>query len=336
MNYFSEVSRKMMKAVLPIFVMVCIAHVAFSQSASLPQIERFVTSVNLSVNSSRDLDSLAQLIRTQYPDSLTRVKAAYVWVAKNITYNHGEGDDRHTAIHIDSVLKYKSTICAGYVNVFCLLCEKTGITAREIDGYGKTGTQSFAGEPFSVNHAWAAVWLNGQWNLTDVTWGSGYTLEGTKQYISQTNDWYFFTDPETFILDHYPKQPAWQLLTDTVTWNTFTSYPTICLGARENEISRCQPAQSVIRTAAGRLVQFAFTSRKDLQGIVLTSKQRGFQEKGMLQKKNDTYYYTYKIPASGQYDLQIDLNNYDLFKPGVYSSLVDFVYFIDAGEGRTK
>ncbi len=298
--------------------------------------EHFISSQPLTVNSNKDLDSLAVLIVNRYPDSLSRVKAAYTWVTKNITYNEGEGEERHTATHIDSVLKYKTTICAGYVNVFCLLCSKLGITCREIDGFGKTGTVPLLHENFTVNHAWAAVWLNGKWNLTDVTWGSGYTLEGTKTFVSQTNDWYFFTEPEVFIQDHFPKKSEWQLIKDTISWETFISYPGICLGARENEITSCYPNQVLIQSAAGSEVNFSFTSKKPLYSIVLLSKQKGLEEKGVLRRVKDTYYYTYKIPASGQYDLQVDLNNYDFSKPGTYTSLIDFVFFVDAATNRKE
>ncbi len=307
-----------------------------AQTASLQQIERFIASQHIQVSSSKDLNLLAYRITQQYPDSLSRIKAAYVWVAKNISYTEerSNGKPQHTATNIDSVLKYKSTICAGYVNVFCWLCNECGITCKEIDGFGRTGTQSFVNARFAVNHAWAAVWLNGKWNLTDPTWGSGYTLEGTKQFIWATNDYYFFTEPETFILDHYPKKSEWQLLADTISWAQFITYPGVCLGAKENEVSRCLPAQSLIETTAGSRVRFSFVSKKPLQSIILLSKQKGFQEKGLLQKKDDTYSYTYTIPAAGQYDLQIDLNDYDVTKPGTYSSLIDFVYFVDAASSK--
>lgn len=303
-----------------------------AQISSLHEIERFINSQHISVSSSKDLDTLAHLINQNYPDSLSRIKAAYVWIAKNITYTeeNSNGHLQHTATNIDSVLKYKSTICAGYVNVFSTLCNKEGIVCKEISGFGRTGTQPFVNGNFMVNHAWAAVWLNGKWNLTDPTWGSGYTLEGTKQFIAATNDYYFFTEPQTFILDHYPKQSEWQLLHDTVSWQQFINYPGVCLGAKENEVSSCSPSQLIIYGVAGSHVQFSFTSKKLLQSIILLSKQKGFQEKGTLQKNNDVYSYTYTIPVSGKYDLQIDLNEYDITKPGTYSSLIDFVYFIDA------
>ncbi len=321
------------------FILISIILSAFSASAqsdNFDAAEQFIQTEKTEVNSSKDLDILAQKIVLQYSDSLSRVVAAYLWVAKSITYNEGSNGLQHYASNIDSVLKYKTTVCAGYVNVFCMLCEKMGITSKEIDGFGKTGTEVSPNVKFTANHAWAAVWLGSKWNLTDVTWGSGYTLEGTHTFVRKSNSWYFFTAPEVFILDHYPKKSEWQLLKDTVSWNTFIAAPNIGLGAKENEISSCAPMQAVIHTAAGKQVMFSFSTKKELSTILLTSRQRGFQETGLLNRRGDTYYYSYKIPYDGQYDLQIDLSDIDRTKPGTYSSMIDFSYFIDAIADREE
>ena len=321
------------------FILIAVVLLSFSAPAqpyNMPEVEQFIQTQRIEVNSSKDLDTLAQKIITQYPDSLSRVEAAYLWVAKNITYTEGGNSPQHYASNVDSVLKYKATVCAGYVNVFVMLCERLGITAKEVDGFGKTGTEPFLNQKFTSNHSWAVVWLNGKWNLTDVTWGSGYTLEGTHTFVRKSNGWYFFTEPEVFILDHYPRKAEWQLLKDTVSWDDFISYANIGLGAKENGISRCAPMQAVIHTLVGKQVIFSFTTKKDLSTILLTSRQKGFQEVGTLAKSGDTYYYSYKIPYDGQYDLQIDLSNVDRTKPGTYSSLVDFSYFVDARANREE
>ena len=319
-----------------LIVILLLSIAAPAQPYHFEPVEQFIQTQQIEVNSSKDLDVLASKIIEQYRDSLLRVEAAYLWVAKNITYNEGGNGPQHYASNVDSVLKYKTTVCAGYVNVFVMLCEKMSITAKEIDGYGKTGTQVSPNDRFTSNHSWAAVWLNGKWNLTDVTWGSGYTLEGTHTFTRKSNSWYFFTEPEVFILDHYPRKAEWQLLKDTVSWNDFISYANIGLGAKENGISSYSPMQAVICTAAGRQVVFSFTTKKDLSTILLTSRQKGFQEVGTLAKRGDTYYYSYKIPYDGQYDLQIDLSDVDRTKPGTYSSMVDFSYLVDATVNREE
>jgi hypothetical protein len=94
--------------------------------------------------------------------------------------------------------------------------------------------------------------------------------------------------------------------------------------------------QAVIHTAVGKEILFSFTTKKDLSTILLTSKQKGFQELGTLAKRGDTYYYSYKIHYVGQYDLQIDLSDVDRTKPGMYSSMIDFSYLVDATVNREE
>src|SRR3954463_14754208 len=124
-----------------LIIILLFSSAASAQSYNFEAVEQFIQTQRIEVNSTKDLDVLATKIMVQYPDSLSRVKAAYLWVAKNITYNEAGNGPQHYASKIDSVLKYKTTVCAGYVNVFVMLCEKMGFTAKEIDGYGKTGTE---------------------------------------------------------------------------------------------------------------------------------------------------------------------------------------------------
>lgn len=170
-----------------------LSQIVFAQNSDWKEIEQFIHSKKIEVNTEKDLDSLATQISNHYTDSLSRLKAAYVWVTENISYDvQGSQQPRYVS-SVDSILKYKTAVCSGYVNVFALLCKKLGITCKEVGGYGRSGTQPFLpGQRFLEDHSWAAVWLNGKWNLIDVTWGSGYTLEGTPTFIKNTNEWFFF------------------------------------------------------------------------------------------------------------------------------------------------
>jgi plastocyanin len=211
-----------------------------------------------------------------------------------------------------------------------------GITCKEISGYGRTGSEPLFNERFSVNHSWAAVWLNEKWNLIDVTWGSGYTVEGTTKFVRQRNDWFFFTEPEKFILDHFPKDPSWQLLKNSITWQQFTSYAGISLGARESGVTSFSPQHSFISASPGDQILFTFTSKQPLNTILLISKQKNLNKVDVLEKKDDTYYYNFRVPYTGEYDLQIDLSYIDRSKPGTHTSLIDFVYFINATDNNSS
>lgn len=67
---------------------------------------------------------------------------------------------------------------------------------------------SFKGE--RTNHSWTVIKIEGQWWLFDFTWGAGYVSKDRK-FIWDYNEHYFMTEPELFILDHFPKDYEWQL-----------------------------------------------------------------------------------------------------------------------------
>lgn len=303
---------------------------AFANNEDWSGIDRFLQNQHYAVSNAKDLQKLAANITAYFPDSLSRLKAVYAWVSDNISYQTDEHVSYKSVYNLDSVIKYKSAVCAGYVNVFAELCNLVGITCKEVAGYGRSGSHSIINEKFSANHSWAAVWLNGKWQLIDVTWGSGYTIEGTTNFIRKRNDWFFFTAPEKFILDHYPKDAQWQLLKDTVSWQTFINYPGIGLGARENEVTTFSPMQAQLNTKAGEVITFSFKATQPINTILFESRQIGYKQVYDLQKVGNTYYCNFKIPKAGTYDLQIDLSNIDRSKPGTYASLVDFVYAINA------
>ena len=52
------------------------------------------------------------------------------------------------------------------------------------------------------NHAYSAIKLDNKWYLLDVTWGAGKIED--KKFIKKYDEFYFCTDPELFILNHFP------------------------------------------------------------------------------------------------------------------------------------
>ena len=93
-----------------LYILIIILLLSFSAPAqpyNFDAAEQFIQTQRIEVNSSKDLDVLASKIVAQYPDSLLRVEAAYLWVAKNITYNEGGNGPQHYASNVDSVLNIR-------------------------------------------------------------------------------------------------------------------------------------------------------------------------------------------------------------------------------------
>ena len=120
-----------------------------------------------------------------------------------------------------------------------------------VSGYLK-GAKYTPGEPVTTAllSQWVAVALNGEWRLVDPLWGSRHISSAVEEdwmlvkeedmeeaeeneeetesdelpyMVSyQCNEFYFLTDPETFIFSHFPVEQKWQLLASETTLDDFT------------------------------------------------------------------------------------------------------------------
>jgi len=163
---------------------------------------------------------LANYLTAPTISDLEKARSIYVWMANNITYDmKGFKSGNLPDYRPKAVLKTNIAVCEGYARLFNELCHEAGIESEIIRGYSK-GYGYLPGNTFSVsNHAWNAVYLNGRWNLVDVTWAARRTND--TDIIRPLNNNYFLVEPSAFIADHLPEIPAWQLLSAPVSKNDF-------------------------------------------------------------------------------------------------------------------
>lgn len=82
------------------------------------------------------------------------------------------------------------------------------------------------------NHSWNAVFINGEWRFVDCTWGSGF-LDTNKKFCRQFDEFWFLTDPEVFVYDHFPAHQIWQLLEEPISIEDFNKKPSLTEKSRE-------------------------------------------------------------------------------------------------------
>jgi transglutaminase/protease-like cytokinesis protein 3 len=93
-------------------------------------------------------------IKHRFPDDATRLKASYLWVIKNLTYDCEGLKNKNSRWALDTVLRYRKAVCAGYVNVFRNLCDAAGVECVDVNGYGRSGFESLLVniDSFASNH----------------------------------------------------------------------------------------------------------------------------------------------------------------------------------------
>jgi hypothetical protein len=168
-------------------------------------------------------DSLVRFVNHSFSSDTDKVRAYYRWITETIDYDvdlmlaMSEGDEiRHQSQDPDTVFDRRIAVCEGYARLLKKFCESSNISCEIIPGYSKASEDEKVMDLF---HAWNAVKVDNNWQLVDVTWANNYMADG--EYNKAFNGKYFMEAPETFLKDHLPLDPMWQLINKPLTKNGF-------------------------------------------------------------------------------------------------------------------
>ncbi len=126
---------------------------------------------------------LAKIIKPGMTEE-QKVKAIHDFVVKHITYDINYLD-LHTVESVILTIDKGRGVCGDYSLLFMHLCRRASIPCTiEI------------GDPSYIDHAWNAVFVNGQWLFVDTTWDDG--PNGKVLYT------HFLKDRFTFMKGHMP------------------------------------------------------------------------------------------------------------------------------------
>ncbi|MBC7849641.1 MAG: hypothetical protein H7Y31_07890 [Chitinophagaceae bacterium] len=320
---------------LMLLLMSAFAAASQVESGDWKEAKLFLRTQTQPVRNAKELRLLGNAIEKYFPDTMNRVRASYLWVVDNLQYDCQGMKAKKSRWALDSVLKSRKAVCAGYVNVFRNLCDAAGVECVDVSGYGRSGFSDLVltRPSFAANHTWNAVRINNEWKLIDVTWASGYTDEDCNSFTNARNDWYFCAEPKRFGWDHFPKDDEWQLLKEPISWSDFYTYPLLYQGMLENNIEEFSPRSVVIHKQVGDTVVFNFKSQRSLNRIIISSRtQPGIYMTDYPDRTSDGYRYVYKIRREGSYDLQIDLLNIENprgFGSYEVKTYTDIVYWIN-------
>ena len=99
---------------------------------------------------------------------MKKIKQINNFVINKLTYNSEKVDkgygqpEAHS--DIDALCYNTGTVCAGYCNLFKLLCERYGIQTKNVEN-----------DPNQEGyHAWSANLIDGNWYFTDTTWNDNW------------------------------------------------------------------------------------------------------------------------------------------------------------------
>ncbi len=191
------------------------------------QIDRLA--LNTPDSAEQNIRSLVSYFDRDSLSNRAKVRALYRWSTDKIEYDiDAYLTNWPSSANPGTVFRRKKAQCNGYTSLLCEMVEKLDIPCKRIEGYAKS-FNSFSIDTLSNNdkHAWNAIYLDGQWWLTDVTWSVGTYDSGTRKFNKKFNDGYFLVEPEQFIYTHFPFKSEHQFLPKQVKFKQFTNFPSV-------------------------------------------------------------------------------------------------------------
>jgi transglutaminase/protease-like cytokinesis protein 3 len=167
------------------------------------EIDRYA--LNTSQSDNRLVEALATNLTKHARNDAEKARAIYRWITDRIDidierlHNQKQGQ---IAEDPGDILESRKTVCCGYARLFQALGNACGLDVVVINGSSKNCTPGFKSTE-AEDHVWNAVRIEGRWRLLDCTWGAGKISGG--KFIPKFEDHYFFTSPEDFVYDHFPK-----------------------------------------------------------------------------------------------------------------------------------
>jgi len=191
----------------------------FSQSHDFSEADNHVDT--LEVDKDITISDLIRKLTAPFSSDLLKTRAIFYWLAVNIEYDH---EDRDTSSwikfpsvkkRIDDTYKSRKGVCSGYSHLFRHMLGLFGIRSNVITGYARYDLETFY--PQKPNHAWNSVKIEDNWYLFDLTWA--------RDSLKKVIDLWFKTDPELFILNHYPSYEPYTLTKNKYSLEDFLHFP---------------------------------------------------------------------------------------------------------------
>lgn len=256
--------------------------------------------------------ALADSLTGRFTEDHQKARAIYRWITDNISYDcYAYHNPDNRTDNYELVLANRKAVCSGYASLFKALCDFSGLDAEIITGYARFSYEDLGKERIEVNHAWNAVKIDGEWELVDATWGSGYTDERVKHFTKSYSDNFFLTDPKQFVLNHFPREKKWQLLDRPVSKRRFSTYPYIWEGYYRHKVTAFAPKKGVINIESGQAVRFRFKVARHVKittASMQTDLQRSPQQVEVKHVRKGIRF-DYVFPEQGEYYISLALNS---------------------------
>jgi len=273
-------------------------------------------------------EDLASKINTDFSKEEEKVRAIYSWIAFNVKYDvksyfsnatvrpisyryrtEAEKIEKQNQIKMDLInktFKSKLAVCQGYGLLFEHLANLSGLESVFITGNAKASASDIGKLPTQSLHAWNAVKVDGKWKLVDVTWGAGVVNPQKRIFVPKFNAGYFFTEPEVFVLNHFPDDKKWIL--GDFTEQDYAGFPFYYGDYVKSDFRFLSPQSGIISSKESSIIPFkiADLSQDDTVFYVLSSDNK--PKAATLKRSGNITEFNVNLTSNSDYYLTIFVN----------------------------
>ena len=282
---------------------------------------RDFTTIDAYVKSLGPLDSMSMgtinnVVSNKFTNKIDKARAIYYWIAHNINYDVKSARNNSNLKNTPAeVLLTRKATGIGFASLFQDMCSSADIRCLTVDGFVKNNTQQIGEKETEINHSWAVVQLGQspeEWYYVDAAFGSGYPNADMKEFTKAYTAAYFFTEKETFNLQHFPDNEAWKLGKAPKNKTDFFEMPIVKVAAIEFGLKKISPNEGKIKTKVNKVVKFSFTlkSTEDIVKVELGigDKKKYKVEEIQYSNSASVLSFTYKFQDENAYPVIVFVN----------------------------
>lgn len=275
------------------------------------------------------VENLANQIKKDFSSDEDKVRAAFIWLTKNIRYNlkilynpkkrsysfsyssEQEKLQKQQAVMdklVAATFRNKTGVCEEYAQSFKKICDLLNIEATVISGNVRNDANDIGKVTDDTNHAWNAVKLNNKWQILDATWAAGH--EYNRRWIRAYNEYFYNIPKDKIFKTHFPEDRVWVLRFGRMSKEEFYKQPIYTntfLGLNSNLIS---PQTGIISLKSSENIVLKFKNLDTSALISYLFKGEKYAQKPVISSENNITTLTIKNPKRNT-DLVLFINKKD-------------------------